>query len=205
MTYSELRAAFTAILNRRDITPSLITTFINLGIQNLQRKLRLPAMEEMLEFSTSGNEVPIPVDYLELISLYVDDTTNGRRKLERKDLETVLKASATVGQPLYFCRVNSFFLIGPVPPAASTLYVNYYKGASDLSADDDTNWMTLAIPSLVIYSSLKYAADHYLDDRKMLWAQTLKEELEDVKDGATTDELIGATMSPVYPDQNEAL
>ena len=204
MTYAEIKTMFTGILNRRDITPTQITTFINLGIQYVQRKLRVPPMEALLEFTATGTKnVPVPGDFLEIIAIYVDDTTNGQSTLEKRDLGTVLRAASQAGTPRYYCRTGLNFVIGPVPAEGTDIYVSYYQDAVALEEDTDTNWMTDAMPSVVVYSALRYAADHFLDDRKKLFEATLLEDMSDVQEMANRDELVGGTMTALYPDQTE--
>lgn len=204
MTYAEIKTMFTGILNRRDITPSQINTFLTLGIQNVQRKLRIPPMEGLFEFPADGTKfVPIPTDFLEIIAIYVDDTTHGSVKLEKRDLQTVLTSAASgYGTPRYYHRSGGSFIVGPKPSADTIVNVAYYKDATALVDDGDSNWMTAAMPSAVVYAGLRYAADFYLDDRKKLFEATLLEDLSDVQEMANRDELVNGTMTAVYPDQN---
>lgn len=205
MQYSEIKSTFTGILNRRDITASQITTFIQLGIQYVQRKLRVPPMEKTMEYTCDGTKnVPIPGDFLELIAIYSDDTSNNN-KLEKRDLQTTIRAAQGVGSPTMFHRNGTNLMIAPVPPEGTIIYVNYYSDATALSADTDTNWMTDAAPVLMIYGALRYASDYFLDDRKAVFAETFAEELFDIQEMANRDELVAGTMSPLYHDQINAL
>lgn len=204
MNYSEIKDAFTAILNRRDITPSRITTFLSLGIQYIQRKLRVPPMEKLVEYTSDGTKlVPVPGDFLEMINIYVDDTSNGQVTLEKRDLQTVLANASVVGTPRFYHRSGSNFIVGPRPAADTVISVSYYQDAATLANDTDTNWMTEAIPSALIYAGLIYAADFYLDDRKKLWESRLLEDLSDVQEMANRDELVNGTVSPAYPHEDD--
>ena len=206
MQYSEIKTMFTGILNRRDITASQITTFMGLGAQFCSRKLRVPFMETLLPHTTDGTRnIPVPADFLEIIAIYVDDTTNGSDKLERRDLQTVLRYAATAGTPKYYCRVGANFVVGPVPAEDQTIYVNYYATPATLVDDTDTNWLTENAPTALVYSALLYAADYYLDDRKKAFADTLAMDLMDVQENYTREEFNNASITPLYPDQTEAL
>jgi len=54
MSYLDVKNQFTALLNRRDLTSTLTTTFLNYGIQRIQRNVRVPAMERVVEMTTGG-------------------------------------------------------------------------------------------------------------------------------------------------------
>lgn len=197
---------FTGILNRRDITPAQITTFMQMGVQYVQRKLRVPPMETTLIHTCDGTKiVPVPGDFLEAIALYTDDTTNGVAKLEKRDLQTVLQAAQAPGSPRYYYRSGGNFLLGPTPTSGTTLYVHYYADASQLVADTDSNWLTEAGPTILVYAALKYAADFFLDDRKSAFAETLGEDMSDLQEMASRDELVNGSISPLYPDQTRAV
>lgn len=205
MTYSEVKAAFTGILNRRDITPSQITLFLQMGVQYVQRKLRIPPMEKLMNFTSIGeNIIPVPGDYLEVIAIYTNDTTSVT-KLEKRDLQTVLRASIAPGPPIYYHRSGSSFIVAPTPAVGNTISVNYYSDATALTADTDHNWMTDAAPTIMVYGGLRYASDFFLDDRKASFKATLDEELFDLQEMANRDELVNASVSPLYSDQIEAL
>ena len=162
-------------------------------------------MEKTVEFTTDGTgELLVPGDFLELISLSVNDT-NGTYKLERLDLQTVLREQERTGQPTCFHRKVTNFLIAPIPPADTIVSLDYYSDSSELSADSDHNWLTDAAPGVVVYAALRYAADYYLDDRKAMFKATLDEELADLQEMSNRDELVGASMSPLYPDQTGQL
>lgn len=197
MQYSEIKTTFTGILNRRDITPSQITTFLTLGAQYCARKLRVPFMEDLLTQASDGTGlIPVPADFLEIVAIYTNDT-NSTNKLERKDLQTVLQAAQCSGIPAYYCRVGSNFVLGPKPDG--TVYVNYYATPAALVADTDSNWLTENAPTALVYAALKYAADFFLDDRKKAFAETLGEDLSDVQEMANRDELTNASISAAYP------
>ena len=199
MQLSDLKSQFSALLNRRDLTSSLTTTFYQMGVQRIQRELRLPAMESLQPLTTDGTDtLVIPGDYLEAISLFMNDGTNNRR-LTRCDLNTITqKRMLLAAYPTHFHRIGANLIIGPVPAAGTVLYLNYYQDASLLSADTDTNWLTDAAPDLLIYAMLSYAADYYADDRKQLWEQTYLQIANDLADMAVQDELVGAAIGPTF-------
>lgn len=198
MAYLDVKTQFLGLLNRRDITPSLTQTFLSFGVQRIQRELRIPAMEKLISITTDGTPaIQVPGDMLEVIAVYTDDLTN-TQKLTRCDLQTILTWSKLPGSPRYYYREGGFFTIGPYPPAGTSIYINYYVNASDLSADTDTNWITEIAPTLLIYAALSYAADYFLDDRKQMFEASYVQIAEQMQLMALQDEVQNASISPAY-------
>lgn len=200
MQYSEIQTLFVGLLNRKDITTSLITSFLNLGAQYVTRKLRIPPMEKLIQYTSDGTGlIGIPVDFLEIIALYTNDT-NGVNKLTKADLQTTLRSAMYPGSPQYYCRSGNFFHAAPLPASGVVVNLTYYGDGTGLSADTDHNWMSDACPAAWVYAALKYAADYYTDDRKVSFLTTLAEEMQTIQDMADRDELTNASMLPAYPD-----
>ena len=197
-TYLETKNQFLGLLNRRDITPTLVNTFMDFGVQRIQRELRVPAMEKLISVSTDGTSAfPVPGDLLEVIAIYTDDPVN-TQKLVRCDLQSILDWAKAPGSPRFYYREGAYFTIGPCPPAGTKIYVHYYVNASALSADSDTNWITSIAPTLLVYAALSYAADYFLDDRKQLFEASYTQIAEQMQLMALQDELQNASISPAY-------
>lgn len=198
MDYVGLKNQFLGLLNRRDITPTLVNTFMDFGVQRIQRELRIPAMEKLISMSTDGTSaLQVPGDLLEVIAMYTDDSAN-TQKLIRTDLQTILDYAKVAGSPRYYYREGAFFTIGPCPPAGTSVYLNYYVNAGTLSADTDTNWITQVAPTLLVYAALSYAADYFLDDRKQMFEASYVQIAEQMQLMALQDELQNASISPAY-------
>lgn len=198
MAYLDVKTQFLGLLNRRDITPTLVNTFMSFGIQRIQRELRVPAMEKLISYTTDGSTaLQVPGDFLEMIAMYTDDATN-THKLVRTDLQTILDYGKVAGSPRYYYREGAYFTIGPCPPAGTKVYLSYYVNASSLSADTDTNWITEVAPALLIYAALSYASDYYLDDRKQMFEASYVQIAEQIQLMALQDELQNASVSPAY-------
>ena len=198
MAFVDVKNQFLGLLNRRDITPSLTNTFMQFGIQRIQRELRVPAMEKLADFVTDGSaSVAVPGDYLEMISIYTTDTTSHKR-LVRTDAQTILDYSQIPGNPHYYSRIGGSFVIGPVPPSGTNIFIYYYADASALVADSDTNWLTEIAPTLLIYAALSYSADYYLDNRKQMFEASYQQVADQLQNMALQDELENASVSSVY-------
>ena len=169
-----------------------------MAVQRIQRELRVPAMENLVELVTDGTDtLNIPGDLLEVISLFTNNG-NTNRRLIRCDLEIISRERMKEGEPYYFHRIRGDIILGPVPADGTKIYLNYYRDVSGLTADTDTNWLTEASPDLLIYGMLSYAADYYLDDRLKLWEDRYQSIAQDLQDMADRDELVGAVISPAH-------
>lgn len=199
MQYSDVQNAFSAILNRRDLTPTQLATFMQFGVQRIQREVRVPSMEMLLAVTFDGTTVnlPVPGDYLEMISINTNDTVN-QTKLIRTDLQTAIRESQYPGIPRFYCRQGPNFIIAPKPSAGVILYLNYYQDAQGLMNPTDTNWITIACPDLLIYAALSYAADFYLDERAGQFEQRYQQIMTQLQNMANQDELENASITPAY-------
>jgi len=199
LLYSDIQTQFSALLNRRDLTPTQMATFLGLSIQRIQRVLRVPAMESQVTVITNGTPyITIPGDLLEVVALYTDDTTN-QDKLTKLDLQTVIRKSNVPGIPYCYCRIGPQWLIGHCPPSGTNIYLSYYQDASALINPTDHNWLTDDAPDLFIYGALVRAADYFLDDRKDQFEQTFTQALADLQDQADRDELENASVGMACP------
>jgi hypothetical protein len=155
-------------------------------------------MEKLAVFVTDGTyNVSVPGDYLEMISIYTNTTTSHKR-LTRVDAQTILDYSKQSGIPQFYSRIGGSFVVGPVPPEDTSVFIYYYADASDLVADSDTNWITEVAPTLLIYAALSYASDYFLDDRKQMFEASYMQIAEQLQNMALQDELENASVSSAY-------
>jgi hypothetical protein len=198
MAYVDVKNQFIGLLNRRDITASLVDTFMGFAIQRIQRELRVPAMEKLIAVATDGTaNFQMPGDLLEIISLHTNDNVQ-HKKLVRSDLQTILDYSQIPGIPRYYYREGTTISVGPYPPENTLIYFHYYVNADALSADTDTNWVTEIAPTLLVYAALSYACDYFLDDRKQLYEASYQQIADQIQQMALQDELQNASISTAY-------
>jgi hypothetical protein len=155
-------------------------------------------MEKLAEITMDGtSRFPVPGDLLQVISVHTNDTST-HKKLIRTDLQTILDASVMAGAPQFYHREEGYIYVGPYPPSGTTVYVHYYADISSLVADTDSNWLTEVAPALLIYASLSYAADYFLDDRKQMFEASYIQIAEQLMSQAMADEVENASISPAY-------
>lgn len=192
MNYGEVKDEFSALLNRRDATTAQKDSWMRQGLERIQRELRIPAMEKIIEITVDDDydDFPIPNDYLGMIEMRrVSDVYPGT--IDRKDINVVLKERVNVSVPRIFAREGSTFLIAPYPEADTVIRLRYYADYAGLTDDEDENIITLIAPTLAIYAALAYAGENFGDKRTDRWEaryQQIKNELESQGDD---DELTG--------------
>jgi hypothetical protein len=78
----------------------------------------------------------------------------------------------TTGQPRYYADYNATnYLIAPVPDQAYALELTYYAKLSPLADTNQTNWLTLNAPQLLLAATLVEAALWCKDDAKLAFWQ----------------------------------
>ena len=198
MNYGDLKTHFNALLNRSDITPALSTTFIDQGIGRIQRQLRVPMMEKTKKFSlTSATaSIALPSDFLEIISIYHSTNELVRIPISRF---RQLSDSQHTGKPRFFSRIQEAIQFHP-QPADGDLILYYYGEFTNLVDDADTNILLQVASDLVLYSSLSYAADYYLDERSTIFETKFNQFLSEIQEQANDQELNGSTqlIMPAY-------
>lgn len=203
MNYGQIKSHFQDLLNRSDITTALTTRFIDQSIARIQRQLRTPMSERVLEVTITGQteSMTLPSDFMEIISLY-----HSEYELERVSMRRYRELIGNVftGKPQYFTRQAEKLLLYP-QPADGKLVLYYHGEFPALSADSDENVLTQSAPDLVIYGALSFAADFYLDNRAELFEGRFNQFLLELQEQANDQELQGGTQSimPSYRYQDE--
>lgn len=189
----ELRTLVKDWSNRTDISNSVIDSFINIAQDRANRILRLPILEGFSTISVSNNTLLLPADYLEAKSLVV--TVNGKAvELERKDLAFVTKQQNNQGNPKYFARKQSKFIIAPTSDVSSAdLY--YYYVAADLVNDTDTNWFVEHGTDLLLYGALSELSLYTKNTEDALqWEAKFKATAQDIMRMADDADWSGSTI-----------
>ena len=203
MNYGQIKSHFQDLLNRSDITTALTTRFIDQSIARIQRQLRTPMSERVLEVTITGQteSMTLPSDFMEIISLY-----HSEYELERVSMRRYRELIGNVftGKPQFFTRQAEKLLLY-LQPADGKLVLYYHGEFPALSADSDENVLTQSAPDLVIYGALSFAADFYLDNRAELFEGRFNQFLLELQEQANDQELQGGTQSilPSYRYQDE--
>jgi hypothetical protein len=198
MQLSDLTNQFLGLMNRGDLTgnTALTTTFINQAIIRLQRELRLPFMEKIIEYTIPNTYNPatglvIPSDLLELIDINVDSDGDGIMDypLQRVNLRDAQVASQLVDVPRIFSRKGGNWVIGPQPAVGIVVEIVYYAEFAPLINPTDTNTISNIAWDAVCYGALSAACDYYNDDRAQKFESRYAQITEMLQNQADADEL----------------
>lgn len=197
-TYGDVKTQFSALLNRRDATTDQKETWLQQGFERIQRELRIPTMQQVLTYTVGSDydDLPIPTDYLQLDTMTrISATEPGT--IDRRKLNEVLADRMFTGIPRIFARRGNKWLLGPTPTEGTVIRVDYYADYPAVSADADTNLITLTAPAIAVYAGLSYAGDHFNDKRMGGWEARYNQIKEELEAQGDDDELSGgASVSP---------
>lgn len=208
MTRGEMKAAFTKLFNRRDLSAdtALVDQFMDQAIMRVQRELRVPAMEKIVDVTIAANYagLVIPNDLVELKEIR---PAANQLKCFKRNLDRVLTAASTAGTPLIYARQGGVWQLGPTPATGDVIRVTYYAEMAPLSADGDENVLSIIAWDLFVQAALVRAAQHYVDKRKDDFEANFQQILMDLQDQADEDELgdqAGVEPGLIYPADDTA-
>lgn len=190
-TWTNLQTYMAAELKRSDLT-TYFPNFINNAEFRISRELKPRGFEKYITGAmTSGNKYfQPPVRLLSLISLHilVDSaavpTTTGTQRLNlpRRSYSWLLdyapSGNSSTGVPRYYSDVDGTdFIVGPSPNAAYTMEMAYYEKLAPLDASNETNWLTVNAPDLLLYAALLESAPFLRDDPRVATWQGMYDRL----------------------------
>jgi hypothetical protein len=198
MNYGDLQSHFSNLLNRSDNTTALTQQFLQQGLTRIQRTLRTPMQEKTL-YTTITQQTTmfrLPADFLETISLYLDEY-----ELERVPNKRFreLNSSNYSGKSRYYTRIGPDILLYP-QPTTGVLALYYYSELPPLVNPTDTHALSQVAADLIIYAALTYAADFYLDERADVFEQKYQQFFSELQEQSDAQETQGGTQSitPAY-------
>src|SRR3546814_18860035 len=66
MNFGELKDELVALINRKDLTTVRAGRFLNRAVDRLERNVRLPFMERLVEYTiTDSPDIDLPTDFIE--------------------------------------------------------------------------------------------------------------------------------------------
>ena len=194
MNKGQIRTHFIALLNRTDCTNALADTFIDMAMGRIMRTLRIPSMEKQQTYAVSTasgiTSVVLPDDLLETIDIFFEG--RGLVRVPRHEM-VEYQREGTLGAPVYFPREQGTFLLYPMP-TSGTVYINYYAELPALSADSESNLLTILASDAITYTALGYAADYFLDERGQMFDAKGSLFVQEIQDQADKAESSGGTQ-----------
>lgn len=166
MTFQEIKTLVRGYINRTDLTEDFLEASINMGVQKVQRTLRLPFMESINSYTlnTESPTLAVPTDYLEMKNVWINGTP-----IERKSADYVTSMKDETGIPQYFARVGNEFIFAPRPSEEVTLDTLSYTKAATLVEPEDTNGFLDRGSDMILWSTLAFLGEFYEDSRTDKW------------------------------------
>lgn len=210
-TYATYTAALANLMVVSQSDPNFVAiepSIIDYAEQRIYRELDLPYTNttDSSATTTAGQRtfnLPttqgtfIVVDYLNIITPYTANTTNGTRvaliPTSRDFIDIVYPSNASAtGTPTYFGMVsNSQVLLAPVPDQAYTVEVIGTIRPAPLSASNTTTILTTYLPDLFMAASMVFASGYMrnfgsqADDPRM--SQSWETQYQTLKQSAQTE------------------
>jgi hypothetical protein len=156
--FGSLKTALRGLINRKDLTDALAGDFVNRAIDEIQRTTRLPSQEALAtatDWSNGNNQIAVPGNYMELISIFTDD---GELKATEKQ---EWFRTRNEGRPRLFMKMGGNWVIKPTPADGTPVYVQFYMETTWLVQDADVNTWTRSAFNAVLYGAAALAADYF--------------------------------------------
>lgn len=180
-TAANLATDVAAWMARADLTgdiPTMIVLFeakVNRLLRSLEREVTNQS------FMLAGEYTPVPADFLEFKSGYV----NGNPKLPLLYLPgDEMDASNTNRSIQYFTLSGTNFRFSPIPDGGSTATINYFVKIPTLSGVGAAyNWLLQQHPDAYLYGTLLEASAKIQDPEQMQrWRDAVTETFRQVSD-----------------------
>ena len=175
-TYTGLLASIAAWLARADLTTT-IPDFVLLAEAKFNRTLRARQMETRANLTISGEYVPVPNDWLEFRSGYIDSAPRRPLHYLSSDTQTERFDASTqrTEGPVHFSMAGNNFRFAPTPATVDAVIL-YYAAIPPL-ASNATNWLLTAHPDAYLYGSIMQAEGYIQNDPRIAGVKALYEEV----------------------------
>ena len=166
-TYSDLIAEIRDMMDDAAYSRDAIDRALRKAEAQFNRVLRTPEMETRTTFTTAGDLTPLPLDFLEMRSLFVEGSPD-------QTLTSLSPASVT---NTYGGRAGPAFgysiegnTIRISPSDAAGLEMAYYRQIEPLSDARQSNWLLRKHPDLYVAGVLYHLARRERDQEGMVQA-----------------------------------
>lgn len=202
MNYVQCRNKVAGLLNNRKATDAQIAAWMQSALQRIQRELRAPLQEKIVEVTINNNTTTpftglvIPADMLEMIDLLNQEGI----RMPKADISAVIRESRGVpGVSKHYYRAGGKYLLAPIPNDQDIITLIYYAEFGPLVLDTDSNILTEVADDALVFATLVFAGTNFSDTRKGDWESEYQKIMGDLQGQSDTDELSGAAVvSPAW-------
>jgi hypothetical protein len=187
MNYGELRTYFKDLLNRSDCSDAQADTFLGMGLRRTERNLRTALQRQTATIPVTllnASLMAIPNDYIGMHTLKVDGVS-------------IRRGTDTEAQPDLPGLPEGYFISGPnlnFRPSlsvGSVVTLTYYSEFTDATDSASITLFSQILPDLIIYGSLPFACDFFLDVRKDSFDATFGTMVNEVQSMSDRDDMTG--------------
>jgi hypothetical protein len=201
MTYSELISAVKEWSQRKNISDSTISIFLEAALSRANWALRVPPLETFYEAEINeGGYFEVPGDFLEMktVSYISGDTATILDRKTISEVDSLANYNDTSdGTPKIFGRAGEYFRLAPWSGEVGervTLY--YYAALPPLNEGNPTNWFSEFAPTVLIYGALSELSDYSRDtEGSQLWKARFTEEVNILQAVEDKAQWTGSTLA----------
>jgi hypothetical protein len=192
-TYSELQTAVQNWTDRSDLS-SRIPEFIALCEADLNRRLRIRAMETRATATAAEEYISLPSDFLEMRNFQLNTSPKQTLRLVTPEYIDTFWTGSTTGKPLVYTFIGGEIQLAPSPDGSYTAEMDYYAKLD--IASDTTNWVLTNAPGLYLYGSLLQAEPFLKNDKRIgTWKAMFEQAMKDVEDADKRERWSGNSLA----------
>lgn len=183
--YGELKDRIAEWLDDESATTvAKVPQFISLVEVELNRDpdLRHPRMEIRATRTDDAEYIPLPTDFIEMVSLTVNGTPLKPLGAAGAAAMQSMRSGGATGKPKFYEVADDTVLLYPAPDTDYEFEMRYYQRITALAADGDTNWVLTYAPDVYLYGALLHSAPYLKNDERVAtWASAYKQTLDSLK------------------------
>jgi hypothetical protein len=192
-TYSELQTALTNWSDRSDLT-SRHPEFIALCESDLNKRLRIRAMENRVTATVNSEYSSLPTGFLEMRNFQLNTSPKQTLRFVTPEYIDTFWAGSTTGQPRVYTMIGGEIQVAPSPDGSYTAEMDYYK-KWDI-ASDTTNWLLTNAPGVYLYGSLIHMEPFLHNDKRLpTWKAMFEQCMKDLEDADKRERWSGNSLA----------
>jgi hypothetical protein len=193
-SYSNLKTAVSAFLDRADLSSTYLDYFIDLAEAKHKRDVRIREMITRDAITIDDRQESVPAGVLEIISLRL--LTTPVTVLTEVNLHELNRIrTETTGKPAYFA-IHEEIEFDCAPDDSYSGEIIYYGALTPLSDVATSNALLVKAPDLYLYGTLLASAPFLQhDERLMTWGALYKDALEALRTRERSTRRVGPLVS----------
>jgi hypothetical protein len=175
-TYSGLKTAIAALLNRSDLT-DYIPDWIKMAEAVFNRRLNARNMVVTTNITVTDTTYPLPDGFSGVQSLWLDQDTGYPMEYVTPDVFDNI--TDTPGTPRFYTIAGDYFYFACPPGGSFNMRLRYKKNLTPLSDTNTSNWLLTDHPDLYLYGAAIHSAPFLNDDARIVMWQGKHDSLID--------------------------